>query len=284
MCVLMIGICGIAAFALDIGMIYTERSKLHNAIDAAALAAILELPSNEGKAISLAKGYLDKNGIDPIDTQISIGNNGKSISIEATNMVNHLFAPVIGINSSQINGTTKAIIGPIASTGKGIRPFAVEVFEFSYGDIVTLKQGAGDSYNGNFGVVALGGTGSSIYRSNALYGYKGSLKVGDFIKTETGNMAGATNEIKNYINSEVSTFKEFKRDSIRIWTLPLVNTLELNGRGEVQVMGFGQFYVESVDNKSGKIEITGRFVRYVTTGTIDVTLKDTGSYGAKLSR
>jgi len=284
MCVLMIGICGIAAFALDIGMIYTERAKLHNAIDAAALAAILELPSNEGKAISLAKGYLDKNGIDPIDAQISIGSNGKSISIEATNMVNHLFAPVIGINSSQINGATKAIIGPISSTGKGIRPFAVEVFDFDYGDMVTLKQGAGDSYNGNFGVVALGGTGSSIYRSNALYGYKGSLKVGDFIKTETGNMAGATNEIKNYINSEVSTFKEFKRDSIRIWTLPLVNTLELNGRGEVEIMGFGQFYVESVDNRSGKIEITGRFVRYVTTGTIDLTLKDTGSYGAKLSR
>ena len=35
---------------------------------------------------------------------------------------------------------------------------------------------------------------------------------------------------------------------------------------------------------TGKIEITGRFIRYVTNAEIDMTLEDTGAYGAKLVR
>lgn len=284
MCGLIVGLMGLVAMVVDVGIVYWEGAKLSNALDAAALAATLELPDKPDRAVAIAREYLERNGIDPNDTIISIGSLQKSIEIEGVSNVKHLFAPIIGINNSDTSKKAKAIIAPAASVSNGIRPFAVEVFDFSYGDVVILKQGAGEGYHGNYGPIALGGTGASNFEANALYGFKGKISVGDFIKTETGNMAGATNSIKNYVSTESSTFNSFSRNSIRLWTIPLVNTLEVNGRGEIQVMGFGQFYVEDVQNKGGKMEVTGRFIRYVINAMVDTDLQDTGTYGGKLSK
>jgi hypothetical protein len=282
LCLVFTALLGFTAYVVDIGLIYVERVKLSNAIDSAVLAASLELPTNTTKSRSIAIEYLQKNNVDPSKVSITISADNRSIHMEGIKTVDHFFAPIIGINSSNVNARTKAIIAPIKSVKGGIRPFAVEVFDFSYGDVVTLKQGAGDGYHGNYGAVALGGSGASVFKSNALYGYSGSIAVGDMIATETGNMAGATNDIKNYINSELSSFNDFQRNSIRLWTLPLVDSLYVHGRKDVLVIGFGEFYVEGVRNNSGKTEIQGRFIRYVTNGDIDVTISDTGAYGSKL--
>lgn len=284
LCLLLSALLGFVALGVDIGMVYAERAKLSNAIDAAALAAVLELPGNEEKARSVALEYLGKNNINPDSTVVTVSPDRKSIQIVGTISVHHFFAPVIGIENSNVTAATKAIVGPIKSARGGIRPFAVQIFDFSYGDVVTLKKGAGDGYSGNYGAIALGGTGQDVFRINALYGFSGVLSVGDYIDTETGNMAGAVNAIKNYIQQENSSFDNFTRNSVRIWTIPLVDTLELNGRGQIQVAGFAQFYVEDVRNGGGNMELIGRFVRYVSRGVIDMNLKDTGAYAAKLSR
>jgi Flp pilus assembly protein TadG len=282
-CLIMAGLLGFAAYVVDIGLVYADKIKLSNALDAAALAAVLELPNDSIKATNMANLYLQNNNMDPKIATITIGDSNHSIQISAVYNVKHFFAPLIGISSSNVNANTKAVIGPIKSVSSGIRPFAVQTYNFSYGSTVTLKQGGGNGYQGNYGVVALGGNGSSVYLNNGLYGYKGKISVGNWINTEPGNMAGSTNQIKNYLNSEQSSFNNFSRNSIRIWTLPLVNTLTVNGKNQVLVTGFGEFYVESADNVSGKLEITGRFIKYVMNGDIDMTIADTGLYGAKLS-
>lgn len=284
LCILITAIFGFTAFALDIGLVYTEKVKLSNAMDSAALAGALELPNNEIKAVAVAQDYLRKNEVDPNNTAIGIASDKKKIQIAGTKNVKHLFAPIIGIESSNVSAGNSAIIGPVKSVKGGIRPFAVQKFNFSYGDLVTLKTGAGDGYSGNYGAVALGGTGNNVFRNNALYGYNGTITVGDYIDTETGDMAGTVNEIKNYVSSENSTFNNFSRNSIRIWTIPLVNNFMVNGRGQIQVSGFAEFYVEDVYKKSGNIEISGRFIRYVINAPIDTSLGDTGLYGAKLSK
>lgn len=284
LCILITVIFGFAAFALDIGLVYTEKVKLSNAMDSAALAGALELPSNEVKAKALAQDYLRKNGVDTNNIAIGIAADKKSIQIAGTVNVKHLFAPIIGIQSSNISAGNSAIIGPVKSVKGGIRPFAVQKFNFSYGDLITLKTGAGDGYSGNYGTVALGGTGNNVFRNNALYGYNGTIAVGDYIDTETGDMAGTANEIKNYINSEISSFNNFPRNSIRIWTIPIVNSFMVNGRGQIQVSGFAEFYVEDIYKKSGNIEIRGRFIQYVINAPIDTKLNDTGLYGARLSK
>ena len=66
--------------------------------------------------------------------------------------------------------------------------------------------------------------------------------------------------------------------------MPIVDTLEADGRGEITVVGFAQFYVEDVGKKSGQTEIQGRFLRRVTTGEIDQTITDYGTYAVKLIR
>lgn len=282
LCLLITALFGFSAYVIDIGTVYIEKAKLSNAIDSAALAGVLELPNDASKAISVAQQYLQSNNVNAGEATITIGDNNKSIQINAVRNIKHIFAPIIGINSSNITAETKAMIGPLKSVSTGIRPFAVQTYNFSYGSLVILKQGAGSGYNGNYGVVALGGTGASVYKANGLYGYCGTISVGDLIYTEPGNMTGATNQIENYINSENSTFDNFQRDSIRLWTLPLVNTLQVNGSKQIQVTGFGEFYVESVNNKSGKMEISGRFIKYVTNGNFDISINDTGAYSAKL--
>ena len=280
----MTALLGFSAYVVDIGIIYGEKIKLENAVDAAALSAVLELPSNPQKAVEIANEYLQKNGVEPNRANITIAQDNKSIEISSQKDVKHFFAQVLGITKSNVNAKSKAIIGPVRSVTSGIRPFAVVAYDYHYGDLVTLKEEAGDGYNGNYGVLAMGGQGASVFRNNALYGYNGKISVGDLIDTEPGNMAGVVDELRNYINSENSTFENFTRNSIRLWTLPLVNTLEVNGRKQVQVVGFAKFYVEDVQKKSSKAEITGRFIRYVDKGEIDMNLNDTGLYGAKLTR
>ncbi|HEX9027224.1 MAG TPA: TadE/TadG family type IV pilus assembly protein [Clostridium sp.] len=284
LCLVITVLLGFAAYVLDVGIIYVEKEKLTNAIDSAALAAILELPSDDIKAKAVAVDYLQKNNVDPNQTTIVVGVDHKSIQIEGIKNVKHLFAPIIGINSSNVNAKTKAVLAPAKSVNSGIRPFAVEAYNFPYGELVTIKEGAGDGYHGNYGAVALGGQGSNVFRINALYGYNGTISVGDYIDTEPGNMAGATNDINNYINSEHSTFDNFSRNSIRLWTIPLVDSLTVDGRKSVLVVGFAAFYVEGVNDVAGKIEIKGRFIKYVLNSQVDVNLNDTGVYGAKLSR
>lgn len=284
LCLLIVALLGFTAYVVDIGMVYIEKIKLSNAIDAAALAAILELPNDDMKAKTAAIEYLQKNDIDPNQTTVSISADHKSIEIDGIKNVKHLFAQTIGISSSNVDAKTIAVIGPIKSVKSGLRPFAVQKYNFIYGDLVTLKTGAGNGSQGNYGAVVLGGQGANVFKVNALYGYNGTVAVGDYINTEPGNMAGVCNDIKNYINSEQSTFNNFPRNSIRIWTIPLVDSLNVNGSKPILVTGFAEFYVEDVNGKSGNVEISGRFIKFVSNGSIDMNLDDTGVYGAKLLR
>lgn len=284
LCLIITGLFGFTALAVDIGLVYIERTKLFNALDASALAASLELPNGDTKTKQTAVEYLEKNGVDPNLVSIEISADHKSIELRGVKSVKHLFAPIIGINSSEVKANSKAVIGPAKAITDGLRPFAVEMFDYTYGTVVVLKDGGGDGYKGNYKAIALGGTGASVFKENALYGFNGNIQVGDYIDTETGNMSGATTAIKNYVNGEYSSFDNFSRDSIRLWTIPLVNTMVVNGRTAVKVLGFGEFYVEEVGQKSGKLEITGRFVKFVTRAPIDNSLVDKGAYGAKLSK
>lgn len=274
------GLLGFTALTVDIGMAYVERTSLSNALDAAVLAASLELHNGETNAKEVAKEFLKKNNVNPDDVNIQITIN--TIEITGKKNVKHFFAPIIGIKDSDVTGRAKALIGPVGSVRGGVRPFAVEMFDYTFGDRVVLK--ADTSERGNYRVVALGGSGSSTFLDNALNGYSGIISIGDRIQTEPGNMAGASNQIRNHINSENSTFDNFPRDSIRLWTIPLVASTQLTGRTDLEVVAFGQFFVESVQQRGGKLEFTGRFVRFVTNGIIDMDAPDTGTYAVKLSR
>lgn len=282
MCVALVGLLALTSYVVDIGQVYIEKQRLVSGIDAAALAAALELPRDPTTAQAVARDYLLKNGIDANNTVILIDINNRSIEIQAHKEVIHLFAPIIGIDNSQIEASNKVIVGPLKSVNGGIRPFAVETFEYQYGDQLTLKEGAGDGYHGNYGAVALGGTGLSVLAQNVVEGYKGILHIGDQIDTKPGDMASIISTIRNVIQADASTFENFNRSSPRIWTIPIVDELSVDGTKPVTITAFAQFYIEDVKNQSGHTELTGRFIQYVVSGEIDLVGEEKGAYGVKL--
>lgn len=95
-------------------------------------------------------------------------------------------------------------------------------------------------------------------------------------------MASMISSLQYYINSIDETFGDFARDSDRVWTIPVFETMEVNGREAIQIVGFAQFFVEEVFKIHGKAEIHGRFIEYVTNGEIDKTVESTGALGMKL--
>lgn len=280
--VMLVVLLGSAGAAIDVGVVILDRTELSNALDYAALAGAQELPVDASKAIQVANNYLVENGINPEGVNIFISEDNKSIELTGTRDVKYTFLKVLGLDETTVNANSKVILGATRSVKGGLRPFAVEDFPYEYGALVTLKNGAGDGYHGNYGVVALGGSGSSVYEHNALYGYDGEISVGDEIDTEPGNMASVSNQLQTYINGIAHTFESHPRDSERLWTVPLVDTLIVSGRDSVTVTGFAQVFIEDIGKKSGKIEIKARFIRFVVNGDIDVSLEDRGTYGVKL--
>lgn len=279
----MVVILGITALVMDVGVVFVQRVKLSNAADAAVLAGAMELPGDTQKAIEVANEYLTKNGIDTNISQIIISNNNFSIEVKINKNVDFYFAKAIGINDKDVLVSSKANIGPVSAVYDGIRPLVVEQQALSYGQVVTLKEGAGDGYHGNYGAVALGGSGANNFESNIKYGHKGKLKVGDIVYTETGNMSGSTTRGISFItDNNFETYNNFSKDSIRLWTIPIVETLEVDGNKPVKIVGFAEFFIESSDKKNGQVEITGRFLEFVQNGDIDYNMTDYGLRGVKL--
>lgn len=270
------------AFVMDFGVIYAEKAKLVKAMDAAILAGGQVLPDQIDEARSVMEDYLLENHVSLDRVEIYIAEDGMTAEIRGYTDVPHFFGKVIGFTETRVNAKTKIALGSLTSVKGGIRPFGVESFNYSYGDTVTLKAGAGDGYNGNYGTLALGGTGASLLLENALYGYSGQLEIGDFIDTEPGNIASLIPYMKQYINSIPETFTNYSPGSDRIWTLPLISSLEVSGRETVEVVGFGQFFVEDIQKKSGKAELKGRFIQYVSQGDINFDQVSKGALGMKL--
>lgn len=270
------------AFVIDMGVVYAEKAKLSKAIDAAILAGGQELPNDISKARAVMEEYLENNGVSIEEVDISIDHDGMGAEIVGVKSVDHYFAKIMGINTTEVTESSRIILGSVTSATGGIRPFGVTKYDFEYGDPIILKEGAGDGYHGNYGVIALGGMGASTFLENAMYGYDGTLRVGEFVDTEPGNMAGVVNTLSYYMNSIDETFDNYDRGSDRIWTIPVFDTLEVEGREAVEIVGFAQLFVEGVTKEGGDAEITGRFLQFVINGDIDPEQEATGALGMKL--
>lgn len=270
------------ALVVDYGMAVIEDVKLSNALDAAVLGGSLELPTDPVSARTVAEGILTDNGVALDHVIITIGTGNMSMEINGNKDVQFALAKIIGLNSGIVNAKSKAIIGPMGGTGTGVRPFGVEQQELIYGQQVILKEEGGDGTTGNYGALALGNTGSSTFTYNTLYGFDGDISIGDILDSEPGNMASVIDPLKTYLNTEPVSVGNISRESIRLWTIPIMDDMNMSGRDTATVVGFAKFYIEDIKERSGKAEITGRFIRYTSSGEIDENAQDWGSYSNKL--
>ncbi len=274
---------GAAGLVIDMGFIYSEKIKLANALDSAALAGAQELPDNPILAEEVARDYLSLNDVDPLNVVIQISADHKEMTLTGVETVPHYFLKLLGFSETDVHGKSKIAIGPISGVKGGLRPFAVEDFLYTYGDLVVLKEDGGDGYHGNYGAVALGGSGACVLKNNAINGYDGSIKIGDILETEPGNMATVVNALRPLLASDPETFENHSKKSFRLWTIPIVDSLTVDGRDDVTVTAFAQVFVENMVKKGGQVEIEARFIRFVVNGDVDFSLIDHGAYGVKLT-
>ncbi|HWQ30087.1 MAG TPA: TadG family pilus assembly protein, partial [Negativicutes bacterium] len=169
-----------------------EKGKLQNTVDSAALAAISQYSKGQESMLSEAYKYSNLNGFPAEELGIEISESNRRITVSANKSVSLFFARMFGKSSADVSAKATAIAGPITAV-KGIKPFGVEMQEFIFATPYDLKEGGGEGNTGNYGALALGGSGASNYRTNLINGYDDSvLRVGEVIETEPGNMNGPT--------------------------------------------------------------------------------------------
>ena len=275
-----------AALTIDIGAVMADKSKLSTAVDAAALAGVQELISGSGNELNIINNYMSQNigTIKAINTDISPGS--KRVTVTGTKTAENYFLKILGLSMGDISASATAKADNITSLS-GARPFAVVQQDFIYGEIYTLKEGGGDGMTGNYAAMALGGSGASVYGDNLLNGYSGTISVGDKILTETGNIAGTTQTNVNHLinqcnHTPVCTYDYYNPNCPKIVFIPVVNTLEINGKKYVEVLGFATFFLEGSTNHGGQTDITGRFITYCMEGETSSEINDYGTYGIRL--
>jgi hypothetical protein len=189
------------------------------------------------------------------------------ITVTIRRTVTLFFGKFFSLISKEITGTATAVNKVIYQIS-GVAPLAVEKQNFVYGKLYTLKDGGGAGSNGNYGALAFGGRGASNYRNNLKYGYDEKIHVGQWVDTEPGNMSGPTVEGVNYRISldPAATFQTVNKNSPRVLTVPIVDSLDIKGRGEVQIVGFAAFFLEGVGGSGKDNYVTGRFLRKMTLG------------------
>lgn len=281
---MMAALVAAAALTVDVGIAAAEKTRLSNGLDAAALAGGQELPASAAKARTVANQYLEANGIDPEDVVIEISPNNRRIVLTGASTVENHFARILGVPTTTVGASAAAEVGAAISAKGGIRPLAIADQPLVYGQTVILKEEGGDGTNGNYGAVSFDSNyGASVFRDYLLNGYDGVIRVGDIIETEPGNMASSISTVQEVIAMDrYATFDNFKRDSPRAWTIPVLRSWDVSGRDEVEVVGFAQFFIENIQKKSGKAEITGKFIKFTTNGEIGETQTDYGVYGVKM--
>lgn len=279
---------GMCALVVDVGLLYYEHAHLSNSVDAAALAGAQELVYNKSNAANMANLYLEKNNVDPKDAEIALVDGDTGISVVAKSEVNYYFAKIFGYDKGDVKATAIAKYAPISGVSRGIRPFAIEQQPLVFGQTYVLKEGGGNGSNGNYGALALGGSGANVYKNNIINAYNGHLQVGDYVTTEPGNMSGPTEQgitelIDQCKHCPSCTFDNYNSDCPKIITVIIVDSLNVNGRKPVQITGFASFFLEGVAGDGKNSIVTGKFISRVGEGDVNNSQTDFGLRGIKLT-
>jgi uncharacterized membrane protein len=274
----MVVLLGFTALVIDVGRLYSEKSNLQNALDAAALAGAQGLKVSEAQAIANAKEVAQSNGFPITETNLTVTSD--SIRVTKNVTVPLTFARVIGHNESEVGATAKAMAGHLRKAN-GITPIAVEESQIPNGKELTCFNPGGQ--HGNCGFLSITGTGakdlSEAIKNGNIY------TVGSQVETEPGEMWGPVNTaIDSLIKSDkdkpqCQAANTADKTCKRVINVVVTDTwVGADGRSVVNVIGFAAYWIEGFNNNKVLI---GQFLERYKPGEIGDT--DVGTlYGAKL--
>jgi Flp pilus assembly protein TadG len=217
----------------------------------------------------------------------------RSVTVTVRRTVPYFFFKLIGINDAGV--AVRATAGILPTTGVcGAAPFGLPCklnCNGSAGCYGSGTPGAGDhtcggAYNfgtqlqfkasnncvlngcvitgvpGNWDPLAIGGSGASVYRSNIGYGETQTIRPGDTLPTETGNIVGPTaqgftDRGLNMTATPVSVPTSFSANDHHIIVVPLVDyTQAKGGKSNVPVVDFVTLYVQALSGNNNTIVAT----------------------------
>jgi Flp pilus assembly protein TadG len=191
---LLVALLGFGAIAVDVGMLYAERTQLSNGADAAALAIAERCAKNASDPdcstnSALARSYANANANDNLSNikstvldktnRIVTVTAGAQETGKAPNKVSLFFARALGMASTEVNAPSTVVWGsPVA--GRTAFPLAFSVCQVkdSIGGALQLLQDHGVNQN-----------------ADCLYGPSGAAVEGGFgwLVQDTGVCGGSIN-------------------------------------------------------------------------------------------
>src|SRR5579863_4589814 len=268
---------GAMALTTDLSMLYFQWARLRNAADAAALAGASYLPGDPAQATTKAQQYMGINGVNAGESvSTTVAADDKSITVKLTRTVPFSFMPVLGLKSLPVNVTATAGVKPTGTQG-GLLPIGVNCPSgscYSVGNTMTLRLSSVGP--GNWGSLALGGSGGATYRNNLANGYNGSVAIGSSVTTETGSMMGPTTQgLSARMSASTGTLDSHALDDPRVLVLPEVNFGSMGGNSTVTVTGFLVVWLDSQGGGNLTVTVLGQVTPNSQPGT---NVGDTGVY------
>jgi Flp pilus assembly protein TadG len=280
-------VLGAVGLGADAAVLYMNWVILQKGVDAAALAGAGYLQSNSQSAptaINVAVTYAQNNGIKNSEL-IADGSGNKAyvpgpnyttITVTAKRTVPYAFFKLIGLSNGTVAASATAQMplsagcvnctSAVATPGSqptvipgnfcttvgqcDVLPIGLDATTpYQFDQAVTLNQGQVGP--GNWGSLALGGTGGSNERTNIADGYQGPLAINQWVDTEPGfkkgpvgqgfsdRIAQAQNEFPN------GTFDNHSPNDPRAVILPMVAWNSPNGRSQVEIVAFAAVWIDS---------------------------------------
>ena len=297
--ILMVVLLGFGAIAVDVGMLYAERTQLRNGADAAALAIAQKCAKSVtdpdcSATSTLAAALTNGNANDGLSNikSTALDKAARTVTVTAAsqeagkspNEVSLFFARVLGMDSTEVNASSTVQWGT-PSKGPVILPLAIAYCKLDLspglaaGTVQVLEQavnGCG-GIPGGFGWIAGSTTKCAITVTAGQ-----SNNSGIWFDSDTGASAPTT-----------CTATDFSQMNNQTVLLPLYDLATGTGSGgKYYVKGFAAFHVTGyhfadiswttgakVDNKT----IRGYFVRFVSLAQA-LELGNTPDYGTTVVR
>ncbi|WP_223592029.1 TadE/TadG family type IV pilus assembly protein [Neobacillus bataviensis] len=282
--IFMVVLLGFIAITIDGGRLYSEKSKLQKALDAAVLSGAQELKTSQAMATSNAKDVSQKNGVTLMDAHLTF----TSSSIKATKQINVplTFARVLGFKNTNVSATAKAIVAPLKKAS-GVAPIAVDKNSVPDSLVLNCGQSNPGKNHGNCGYIDLNGSGANGLADAIVNG--STFDVGSkIVETEPGGKQGPVNDaIQSLIDSDAS--KSYCQSAAtadnsckRVITVVVIDTwADANGKSNLTIVGLAAYWIEKYQNKT----LYGQFIKMVSPGEIgsETAIGDYNLYGVKLA-
>jgi len=283
------GLLAMTGIVIDGGTLYMQQTHLQKTANAAVLSSAQELTSDPDVIEESVQSVINET-LHYHDESDSFSNrsdkeellNGK-VGIELKKPVPLAFSKILGFESVNLTATAGARIGYMGRAA-GAAPLGIdESIELEFGKEYTLKVDEQDVDTGNFGILALEGTGAKTYEDTLKYGADEEFKVGDIVNTQTGNIAGPTKRATDYLTSEVCD-NPAAGSCLRTILIPVYKPYEHNQNQMKQIIitGFAYFYLtESMDENDKTIK--GEFIKRTGPGYEHEGAQNRGAFSIRLT-